>query len=74
MASLTFRGGIHPFDGKDMSKDIPIKDVEPGPILVYPLSQHIGAPCDPIVKEGDRVLCGQKIADSDAFVSVPILY
>ena len=72
MASLTFRGGIHPFDGKDMSKDIPIKDVEPGPILVYPLSQHIGAPCDPIVKVGDRVLCGQKIADSDAFVSAPI--
>lgn len=72
MASLTFRGGIHPFDGKDMSKDIPIKDVNPGPILVYPLSQHIGAPSKPIVQKGDYVLVGQKIAEAEGFVSSPI--
>ncbi len=72
MASLTFRGGIHPFDGKDMSKDIPIKDINPGPVLVYPLSQHIGAPCTPLVNKGDHVLCGQKIAEAQGFVSAPI--
>ncbi len=72
MASLTFKGGIHPYDGKDMSKNIPIKDANPGPILVYPLSQHIGAPCKPIVKKGDHVFVGQKIAEAEGFVSSPI--
>lgn len=72
MASLTFRGGIHPFDGKDMSKNIPIKEANPGSILVYPLSQHIGAPCVPIVKKGDNVFVGQKIAEAQGFVSSPI--
>ncbi|UKI38285.1 MAG: hypothetical protein L6V93_10220 [Clostridiales bacterium] len=41
-------------------------------MMVYPVVQHIGAPCVPIVKVGDDVLKGQKIADSDAFVSAPI--
>jgi len=56
MAKLTFSGGIHPYDGKDMSKDIPIKAVNPKSDLVYPLSQHIGAPATPVVKKGDHVL------------------
>nr|MBQ8252820.1 electron transport complex subunit RsxC [Lachnospiraceae bacterium] len=69
---LTFAGGIHPYDGKDISKDKPIKDVLPKGDLVYPLSQHIGAPATPIVKKGDRVLVGQKIAEAGGFVSAPI--
>jgi len=40
--------------------------------LVYPLSQHIGAPATPIVKKGDYVLQGQKIAEATGFVSAPI--
>ena len=44
MGVLTFKGGIHPYDGKDLSKDKPIKAVLPKGELVYPLSQHIGAP------------------------------
>ena len=40
--------------------------------LVYPLSQHIGAPAKPIVEKGDHVLTGQKIAEAGAFVSAPI--
>lgn len=43
-AKLTFMGGIHPYDGKDLSKDKPMKAVLPKGDLVYPLSQHIGAP------------------------------
>lgn len=72
MAKLTFVGGIHPYDGKDLSKDRPIADILPGSELVYPLSQHIGAPAKPIVAKGDRVLTGQKIAESGGFVSAPI--
>ena len=72
MAKLTFVGGIHPYDGKDLSKDKPIADILPGSELVYPLSQHIGAPAKPIVAKGDRVLAGQKIAESGGFVSAPI--
>lgn len=72
MAKLTFVGGIHPYDGKELSKDKPIKDVLPKGDLVYPLSQHIGAPAVAIVKKGDRVLTGQKIAEAGGFVSAPI--
>lgn len=72
MAKLTFVGGIHPYDGKDISKDKPIKAVLPKGDLVYPLSQHIGAPAKPIVEKGDHVLTGQKIAEAGAFVSAPI--
>lgn len=72
MARLTFVGGIHPYDGKDLSKDKPIKEVYPKGDLVYPMSQHIGAPAQPIVKKGDRVLVGQKIAEAGGFVSAPV--
>ena len=63
MAKLTFIGGIHPYDGKDLSRDRAIQNVQPGKELAYPLSQHIGAPAKPVVAKGDRVLVGQKIAD-----------
>ena len=72
MARSTFVGGIHPYDGKELSKDKPIKAVLPKGDLVYPLSQHIGAPATPIVKKGDHVLQGQKIAEASGFVSAPI--
>lgn len=72
MAKLTFMGGIHPYDGKDLSKDKPIREVLPKGDLVYPLSQHIGAPAKAIVQKGDRVLTGQKIAEAGGFVSAPI--
>lgn len=69
MAKLTFMGGIHPYDGKKMSKDKPIKEVLPKGDLVYPLSQHIGAPAKAIVKKGDHILVGQKIAEANGFIS-----
>ena len=72
MAKLTFNGGIHPYDGKDLTKDFPIVDILPTEELVYPLSQHIGAPATPIVKKGDKVLRGQKIAEATGFISAPI--
>lgn len=72
MRLLTFKGGIHPNDGKSLSKDQPIKELLPGNELAYPLSQHIGAPAVAIVKKGDHVLKGQKIAEAGGFVSSPV--
>ena len=72
MGVLTFFGGIHPYDGKDISKDKEIVDYLPKGECVYPLSQHIGAPAVPIVKKGDEVLVGQKIAEAGGFVSANI--
>lgn len=72
MGLMTFKGGVHPFEGKDLSKDKPIRELLPKGELVYPLSQHIGAPATPIVAVGDTVLKGQKIAEAGGFVSAPI--
>lgn len=70
----TFKRGIHPPDGKSYTKDKPIQILMPkeGSNLVFPMSQHIGAPCNPIVAKGDRVLLGQKIGEPTAFVCAPI--
>lgn len=72
MGLLTFKGGIHPNDGKSLAKDMAIVTVMPKGDLIYPLSQHIGAPASPIVSVGDHVLKGQKIAEAGGFVSAPI--
>ncbi len=72
MALLTFKGGIHPDDGKSLAKEKAIVEVKPKGDLVYPVSQHIGAPASPIVAKGDRVLRGQKIAEAGGFVSAPV--
>lgn len=61
MARLTFSGGIHPYDGKDLSKSEPIREVLPKGDLVYPLSQHIGAPAQPIVKKETGFLQGRRL-------------
>jgi electron transport complex protein RnfC len=72
MGISTFKGGVHPYDGKDLAKDQPIRRIKPKEILVYPLSQHIGAPASPIVAVGDTILRGQKIAEAGGFVSAPV--
>lgn len=72
MGLLTFKGGVHPNDGKSLAKDKAIVELRPQGNLVYPLSQHIGAPATPVVKKGDRVLKGQVIAEAGGFVSAPI--
>lgn len=72
MGLLTFKGGIHPYEGKELTMDKEIEVYLPKGDMVYPLSQHIGAPAKPLVKKGDRVLTGQKIAEAGGFVSSPI--
>ncbi len=72
MRGATFKGGIHPFDGKDMSKDLPVKKLLPVGEMVFPLSQHIGAPAEPVVEPGDEVLVGRTIAKAGGFISTDI--
>lgn len=72
MALLTFKGGIHPDDGKDLAKNKEIVELKPKGDLIYPVSQHIGAPAKPIVAAGDHVLKGQMIAEAGGFVSAPV--
>ncbi len=72
LANLTFRGGIHPPYRKDLAEKKQIKDCPVPETVTILLRQHIGAPCEPIVKVGDEVKVGQKIGDTDAFVSAPI--
>ena len=69
MSIATFRGGVHPYEGKDLSKDLPIKTVQPKKELVFPMGQHIGAPATPIVAKGDKVLVGQE-RQADSFLRI----
>jgi electron transport complex protein RnfC len=69
---LSFKGGVHPPEKKGLTCESPI---QPGPAVkqvAVMLSQHIGAVCKPLIRKGDAVQAGQKIGDSDAFVSAPV--
>ncbi|BBF44487.1 electron transport complex protein RnfC [Lachnospiraceae bacterium KM106-2] len=72
MRRATFKGGIHPFDGKNLSKDKPMQVVLPKGDLVYPMAQHIGAPAKPVVAVGDQVLVGQVIGEASSFISANV--
>lgn len=73
MGLATFIGGIHPYEGKELSENQPIEVLMPKGELVYPLSQHIGAPAKPLVKKGDQVLVGQRIGEAGGFVSAHVI-
>ncbi|MDQ6997387.1 MAG: electron transport complex subunit RsxC [Mariprofundus sp.] len=67
----TFPGGIH-LDMHKLSAAAPIEDAGISPVLILPMKQHIGVPCTSMVKIGDKVLRGQKIAKSEGYLSVPV--
>ncbi|MDR0999334.1 MAG: electron transport complex subunit RsxC [Clostridiales bacterium] len=73
MKSLTFPRGIHPSEKKNTAHK-PVVKLSPavGELLTFPMSQHIGAPAEPIVNVGDRVLLGQKLGDSAQPLSSPV--
>jgi electron transport complex protein RnfC len=68
----TFKGGIHPPDKKELSADKPIIEANPPERVVIPLSQHIGAPCKPVVTVGQDVKKGEMIAEAGGFVSASV--
>lgn len=69
MGLPTFKGGIHPYEGKELSEDKPVTVLESKGEMVFPISQHIGSPAIPLVAPGDRVLTGQKIGEMDGIIS-----
>ena len=73
MGLATFKGGIHPYEGKELSENKPIQVLLPKGELVFPMSQHIGAPAKPLVAKGDRVLAGQKIGEAGGFISANVI-
>lgn len=74
MGLLTFKRGIHPSDEKHHTENKAIEVILPkeGARMTYPMSQHLGMPCEPCVSIGERVLLGQKIGDASGYVTSPI--
>ncbi len=64
-------GGVHPSENK-LSRGAAVERFPLPETVVIPLSQHIGAPAQPVVSKGDKVLAGQLIAQSSGFVSANI--
>ncbi|MFA6177129.1 MAG: electron transport complex subunit RsxC [Phycisphaerae bacterium] len=69
---MTFAGGVHPPDYKELTENCQIHTVGAPKQLAVMLSQHIGAICKPVVNKKDQVSAGQVIGQADAFVSAPI--
>lgn len=67
-----FDGGVHPPHYKTHTEDVAIRSAREPEVVVIPLVQHLGAPCEATVKKGDVVDVGQVIGDASAFVSAPV--
>ena len=70
-----FPGGMHPHEGvngKSVNSGNAIRELPAPQRVIIPLQQNIGAPATALVKKGDTVLMGQKIAEAGSFVSAPI--
>jgi electron transport complex protein RnfC len=70
VATKTFAHGIHPPENKGITAGLSIRRFPFAPAMIIPLSQHTGAPAKSIVREGQEVARGQKIAEPGGFVSV----
>ena len=69
--AFSFFGGIHPNESKWYAEEQKIMEFPEPDVLVIPMSQHIGAPCQPLVKKGELVKVGQKIGDNQG-LCVPV--
>ncbi|NLW41157.1 MAG: electron transport complex subunit RsxC [Tissierellia bacterium] len=72
LENLTFKGGVNVPHYKELTENLPIEKAKEPAIVKIPLHQHTGAPCEAMVKVGDSVKVGQKIGESEAFVSAPV--
>jgi electron transport complex protein RnfC len=68
----TFRHGIHPPENKEDTRGLPIRQFSFSPLIILPLVQHIGAPSELVVREGQEVVRGQLLAKAGGYVSVPL--
>ena len=69
--AFSFFGGVHPKDNKAHTRDLAVQEFPEPDVLVVSMSQHIGVPCEPLVKKNDLVKKGQKIGDN-AGLCVPV--
>ncbi len=69
----SFQGGVHPFPGKDITKEKAVLEYLPKGELVYPLAQHIGTPAKAVVAPGDEVLAGQVLGEASGAVSANVI-
>ena len=67
-----YYGGIHPSERKELSEHLPLVAFPDPKTVVIPLSQHTGAPAEPVVNAGDTVKAGQKIGEAAGYVSSAI--
>jgi electron transport complex protein RnfC len=72
LSRAAFKGGVHPPERKEATSSSATVWASIPERLVVPMSQHLGAPCQPIVAVGDRVKRGQLIGSVDAMVSAPV--
>lgn len=68
----SFKHGIHPPENKEDTNKLAIRQFPFAQVMIIPLAQHIGAPSEPVVKEGQEVMRGQLLARANGFVSVPM--
>jgi len=68
----TFKHGIHPPESKDETNGLPIRQFPFAPVIILPMAQHIGAPSQIVVREGQEVQRGQLLAKANGYVSVPM--
>lgn len=69
---LTFSHGVHPPEHKELTSGVSIRRMPFPEEIILPVRQHAGKPARPIVKAGDWVERGDKVAEADGYVSVPI--
>jgi len=67
-----FRHGVHPPEDKDRTAALPIRRMPFPTEVVIPLRQHAGKAAKLVVHEGQHVLRGDVLGESDGFVSVPV--
>ncbi len=69
--AFSFFGGVHPKENKHYAEEWSVQTFPAPDLVVIPMSQHIGAPCKPLVKKNDLVTKGQKIGDNQG-LCVPV--
>lgn len=68
----TFKRGVHPPQEKEITREKPIEPLFPPEEIYLLLRQHIGAPLRLLVGKGERIKRGEKVAESEKFISAPL--
>lgn len=66
------KGGVHPSDKKELSKNASITMLPVPKQIILPLSQHIGAPATALKQPGDRIEKGELAGQAAGFVSANV--